>query len=79
MSISAIGIASHTPVTPNIFGNIKRKIVINPNVRKNEITADAFPLDNAVKKAEEKILPPENRKLNEKTGNPVFVISKTVS
>ena len=38
--------------------------------------ADIFPFDNAVNKAEEKILLPENRKLNEKMTNPVFVISK---
>ena len=41
------------------------------------MVADAFPLDNAVNKADEKILHPENRKLNEKMTNPFFVISKT--
>ena len=41
------------------------------------MVADAFPLDNAINKAYEKILHPENRKLNEKMLNPFFVISKT--
>lgn len=41
------------------------------------MAADAFPLDNAVNKADEKILHPENKKLNEKMINPFFVISKT--
>ena len=39
------------------------------------MAADAFPLDNAVNKADEKILYPENKKLNEKMINPFFVIS----
>ena len=43
------------------------------------MAADAFPLDNAVNKADEKILHPENRKLNEKMTNPFLVISKTFS
>ena len=41
------------------------------------MVADAFPFDNDVNKADEKILHPENRKLNEKMLNPFFVISKT--
>ncbi len=41
------------------------------------MAADAFPLDNAVNNADEKILHPENKKLNEKMINPFFVISKT--
>ena len=65
------------PVTFKNFGKAKRKIVINPNVRRKDIVADAFPLDNAVNKAEAKILHPENKKPNEKMENPVFVISKT--
>ena len=42
-----------------------------------DMVADSFPLDNAVNKADEKILHPENRKLNEKMKNPFLVISKT--
>ena len=76
---SAMGIANHTPVTSKNLGSIKRKAVINPNVRKKDIIADTFPFDNAVNKAEEKILQPENRKLKEKIANPIFVISKTFS
>ena len=74
---SASGTASHTPVTFKYLGNVKRNTVINPNVRRKDMAADAFPLDNAVKKADEKILHPENKKLNEKMMNPFFVISKT--
>ena len=77
MKNSASGTASHTPVTSKNFGNAKRNIVINPNVRRKDMVADAFPFDNAVNKADEKILHPENRKLNEKMVNPFFVISKT--
>ena len=40
------------------------------------MAADAFPLDNAVNNADEKILHPENKKLNEKMLNPFLVISK---
>ena len=77
MKSSASGTASHTPVTSKNLGNAKRNTVINPNVRRKEMVADAFPLDNAVNNADEKILHPENRKLNEKMLNPFFVISKT--
>lgn len=72
---SAIGTASHMPVTLKTFGSIKRKTVINPNVRKNEMPAETFPFDNAVNSAEENIFHPENRKLKEKIVNPRFVIS----
>lgn len=65
MSSSATGIADHTPFTCQNSGNTKRKTIINPNVRRKDITADIFPLDSAVNKAEEKILYPENKKLNE--------------
>ncbi len=53
--------------------------MINPNVRRKKISADVFPFDNAVNNADEKILHPENRKLNEKMVNPAFVIPKTFS
>ena len=76
---SAIGIANHTPVTFKTLGNVKRKTMINPNVRRKDIVADAFPFDSAVNKAEAKILHPENRKPNEKIENPIVVISKTFS
>lgn len=74
---SATGMASHTPITCKNLGNIKREAIINPNVRKKDMRADAFPLDSDVKKAEAKILHPENRKLNEKIANPILVIWKT--
>ena len=77
VSASARGTASHTPVTPKNFGNIKRKAIINPNVRKNEIIAETFPFDSAVNNAEEKILHPEKRKPKAKIVNPAFVIWNT--
>ena len=60
---SATGIASHAPVTPRNRGRISRDSTINTSVRKNEIIADTLPLDNAVKKPEDVILIPLNRKL----------------
>lgn len=65
VSSSAIGIASHTPVTPKNSGRTSSKKVISPNVRRKDITADAFPLEHAVNRAEAKILHPENKKLYE--------------
>lgn len=79
VSSSAIGIASHTPITFKNFGRTKSEVVISPNVRKKDIAADTFPFDSAVNIAEVKILPPENRKLNEKTVKPFLAISKTFS
>ncbi len=79
VSNSAMGTANHTPVSFKNLGKTKRQIIINPNVLKKEIVADVFPFDSAVNKAEEKILHPENRKLNEKIVKPIFVISKTLS
>ena len=74
-----MGMANHTPVTSKNLGKTKRKIKINPNVRKKEIAAETFPFDNAVNKAEAKMLQPENRNPNEKIENPFLVISKTFS
>lgn len=51
---SAIGIASHTPVTPKIFGNVESSTIISPKVRMNDKIADSFPFDNAVNVAEVK-------------------------
>ena len=61
------------------FGKIIRPGMMNPNVLKNEINADIFPLDSAVKIADENILKPEKRKLNANIRNPLFVISYTSS
>ena len=74
-----MGMANHTPLTSKNLGKTKRKININPNVRKKEIVAETLPFDNAVNNAEAKILQPENRKLNEKIEKPFLVISKTFS
>ena len=71
----AIGTAIHTPLTPQIRGNVSRNSVISPNVRKKDIIADIFPLERAVKTAEAKIFIPQHKKLNEKIINPFFAIS----
>lgn len=67
---SAIGIASHTPVTLKIFGNIESSTIISPKVRRNDKIADSFPFDNAVNVAEVKIFSPQNKKLKGKIKNP---------
>lgn len=72
---SASGTASHTPVTPKIFGNVSNSIAISPKVRKKEIIADNFPFDKAVNAAEAKIFNPQNRKAKEKIKNPFPAIS----
>ena len=72
---SAIGTASHTPVTPKILGRVSNSTGINPNVRRNDKIADNVPLDNAVNIAEAKIFNPQNRKLNGKIRNPFLAIS----
>lgn len=69
-----MGIANHTPVTSKNLGSIKRKAVINPNVRKKEIIADTFPFDNAVNIADVKLFKPQNRKLYEKIVKPFAAI-----
>lgn len=72
---SAIGTASHTPVTPQTFGNVSNSTVINPKVRRNDKIADSFPFDNAVNVAEAKIFSPQNRKLKGKIKKPFRAIS----
>ena len=53
--------------------------MIKANVRKNEIKADTFPFDNAVKTADENMLKPEKRKLNTNIINPFTAILYTSS
>ena len=36
VKISALGTANHIPFIFNIFGNINKPIVINPNVRRKD-------------------------------------------
>ena len=71
------GTASQTPFTPNSMGRVSNPIVIKQNVLKKEIIAETFPLDKAVKIAEEKILNPQNKKLIGKIKNPFLAISYT--
>ena len=72
---SAIGTASHTPVTPKTFGNVSNSTVISPKVRRNDKIADSFPFDNAVNVAEVKMFIPQNKKLKGKIKNPFRAIS----
>ena len=72
---SAVGTASHTPVTPKTLGNVKSSTVISPNVRRNDKIADSFPFDNAVNAAEVKMFSPQNKKLKGKIKNPFRAIS----
>lgn len=63
---SAIGIASHTPFTPNNCGSVNKHNKIKKKVLRKEIKADIFPFDKAVNMADEYIFIPENRKLKAK-------------
>lgn len=65
VKISALGTANHIPFIFNIFGNINKPIVINPNVRRKDNIADTFLFDNAVNIDEVKILYPQKIKLKE--------------
>lgn len=67
---SAAGIATQAPVTPKICGRISKNPTINNNVRANEIHADAFPFESAVKNPEETRFTPLNRKFTAKILNP---------
>ena len=44
VKISALGTANHIPFIFNIFGNINKPIVINPNVRRKDILQTPFHL-----------------------------------
>jgi len=58
-----MGIANHTPVICKNLGKTKRKINVYPKVRKKDIGAEAFPLDNVVNKAETKNIAPGKQKI----------------
>lgn len=66
--------ASHTPVRPKILGSTSSEITINTHVRIKEIMAEVFPSESAVKKDDEKILNPLNKKVNEKIVKPSAAI-----
>ena len=67
---SAAGTASQTPVIPRKYGNVTRQITRKKSVLENEIIADTFPFDNAVKISDEMMLIPLNKKFNAKIRNP---------
>ena len=62
--------AIQAPVIPKIRGNIINERTINTNVLANEIIAETLPLDRAVKKPEDAILKPLNKKLTAKSLKP---------
>ena len=60
---SATGIASHAPLIPKNRGSTSSEITVKSRVRQKEMMADDFPSDRAVKKPEEAMLKPLNKKL----------------
>lgn len=61
MKSSAKGTTIQMPTTPKNNGNIIILGIKKPKERIKEISADIFPLENAVNIAEEKILNPSNK------------------
>ena len=76
-NISAKGTASHIPFTLNTIGRKNIPITIKTNVLIKEITADIFPLDNAVNSDEENILYPAKIYPIANNENPFLAISYT--
>ena len=68
--------AIQAPLIPKIRGRINNEITIKTNVLQKEISADTFPLDNAVKKPEDVIFMPLNRKLMANSRNPTEASSQ---
>ena len=62
--------AIHAPVIPIISGNKISDSDINTSVLQNDIIADIFPFDRAVKNPDDIILSPLNKKLMAKSLNP---------
>ena len=73
---SATGMAIQAPLIPKIRGRINNEITIKTNVLQKEISADTFPLDNAVKNPEDVIFMPLNRKLMANSRNPTEASSQ---
>ena len=67
---SATGMAIHAPVIPIISGNKISDSDINTSVLQNDIIADIFPFDRAVKNPDDNILSPLNKKLMANSLNP---------
>ena len=59
---SATGIAIQAPFIPRSCGRNSSEITVNTSVLQNDIMAEILPLDSAVKKPDEVILSPLNRK-----------------
>ena len=52
---SATGIASHTPVTSQMTGSVRSDSRIKTKVLVKDMTAEVFPSESAVKRADEKM------------------------
>ena len=61
---SATGTASHSPSTPKKEGRVISDPMINTNVRKNEMSADIPPFENAENSDEANTLMPANKKFH---------------
>ena len=68
---SATGIASHTPVTPQMAGSVRSDSRIKTKVLVKDMTAEVFPSESAVKRADEKMLYPLNKKVTQNTEKPL--------
>lgn len=73
---SATGIASQAPTMPRKCGRIRSESTIKTSVRRKEMMADTRPFERAVKKPEEAILIPLNRKFTAKIRKPASASSK---
>ena len=61
---------------PKKCGRITKEMAMNTSVRQKEMIAETFPLESAVKKPEEAILIPLNRKLTANSGKPASARAK---
>ena len=68
---SAIGFASHAPVTPSRAGRVNMAIIIKTNEREKARMADTMPLDRAVNIPLAKTLKPMNSNAIEQMRLPV--------
>lgn len=68
---SAMGSASHNPLTPITLGSRRIPRMMKTKVRRKAMKAEVFPLDRAVNMALEYILKPINKKQKEKSKNPL--------
>lgn len=78
VAASATVTDSHIPSISIKIGRSRIEAAKNPNVLKNEISAEIKPFENAVNIDEANILNPAIRKFNANKCHPLFVICQTV-